>query len=162
MVGAVAFFATYEIYKNKMLMLRAKKPDEMDSVSILTAGSLAGAAYVIISHPFETVAGIFITHCNLHVNTIWLLIHVRFMVIFPISTVLLQVDDPLQPRYKGSIDCAIKVLRQNGIQHGLYKGMGPTLLRAFPSYAAAFYGYEYGLQGYYWAAKKWGGKTSQL
>ena len=58
MVGAVAFFATYEIYKNKMLMLRAKKPDEMDTIYILTAGSLAGAAYVVISHPFETVAGI--------------------------------------------------------------------------------------------------------
>ena len=58
MVGAVAFFATYEMYKNKMMMLRAKMPDETDTVSILTAGSLAGAAYVVISHPFETVAGI--------------------------------------------------------------------------------------------------------
>ena len=57
MVGAVAFFATYEMYKNKMMMLRAKMPDETDTVSILTAGSLAGAAYVVISHPFETVAG---------------------------------------------------------------------------------------------------------
>lgn len=56
-MGAVAFFATYEECKNKMLMLRAKRPDEMDTPSILVAGSLAGAAYVIISHPFETVAG---------------------------------------------------------------------------------------------------------
>ena len=61
------------------------------------------------------------------------------MCIYTFLIVLLQVDDPLKPRYKGSIDCALKVLRQNGIQHGLYKGMGPTLLRAFPSYAAAFY-----------------------
>ena len=84
------------------------------------------------------------------------------MCIYTFLIVLLQVDDPLKPRYKGSIDCALKVLRQNGIQHGLYKGMGPTLLRAFPSYAAAFYGYEYGLQGYIWATKKWGGGSSQL
>ena len=49
----------------------------------------------------------------------------------------------------------MKVLRRDGIQHGLYKGMGPTLLRAFPSYAAAFYGYEYGLKAYQWANRKY-------
>ena len=70
-------------------------------------------------------------------------------------SVLLQVDNPTKPRYKGSFDCAMKVLRRDGIQHGLYKGMGPTLLRAFPSYAAAFYGYEYGLKAYQWANRKY-------
>ena len=79
---------------------------------------MAGAAYVLVSHPFETVA------------------------------VRLQLDCLNNPKYNGMIDCFRKILRRHGVVHGVFKGMAPTLLRAFPSYAAAFFGYEYALKAY--------------
>lgn len=41
--------------------------------------------------------------------------------------------------YKGTLDCAAKVVRGEGVS-ALFKGLGPALLRAFPANAAAFLG----------------------
>lgn len=41
--------------------------------------------------------------------------------------------------YKGTIDCAMQIVRTEGAP-ALFKGLGPALLRAFPANAAAFLG----------------------
>jgi len=65
------------------------------------------------------------------------------LVAHPLETaaVLMQLDNISQPKYKGMVDCLRQVVAERGFV-GLYKGVGPTLVRAFPSYGAAFYGYE--------------------
>ena len=43
--------------------------------------------------------------------------------------------------YKGPLDCAMQILRAEGIQ-GLYRGLSSTLLRELPGNFAMFGGYE--------------------
>ena len=43
------------------------------------------------------------------------------------------------------IDCLSHVIKKDGPQ-GLYRGAWPSILRALPSYAASFWGYEATLQ----------------
>ena len=94
-----------------------RQPHELHTATVLLAGGVAGAAYVLTSQPFETTA-----------------IH-------------MQLDNPRIPQYKGMLDCMVLCVRRSGFG-GLYKGMTPTLLRALPSYSAAFFGYEYALLAY--------------
>ena len=42
--------------------------------------------------------------------------------------------------YKGAIDCFVQNYKASGLR-GLYSGLGPTLLRAFPTNAVIFYVY---------------------
>lgn len=42
--------------------------------------------------------------------------------------------------YKGAIDCFVQNYKTSGLR-GLYSGLGPTLLRAFPTNAVIFYVY---------------------
>ncbi|KAJ1550361.1 carnitine transporter [Cladochytrium tenue] len=48
--------------------------------------------------------------------------------------------------YKGFMDCATRMVAQEGPQ-SLFKGLGPALLRAFPANAAAFAGRAIALEG---------------
>jgi hypothetical protein len=48
-------------------------------------------------------------------------------------------------KYTGMRNCCNQIIEKNGIQ-GLYRGAGTTLLRAIPSYALSFFGYEVTLQ----------------
>lgn len=116
-MGSVSFFAAYQVAKSRINLLSGRNVNESTSDSILLAGGIAGMAYVVSSHPFESTA------------------------------VLLQLDNPSRPKYSGLVDCFRQVLRRDGI-FGLYRGMAPTLARAFPAYAAAFYGYECSLEVY--------------
>ncbi|KAJ3029835.1 hypothetical protein HDV00_009368 [Rhizophlyctis rosea] len=46
-----------------------------------------------------------------------------------------------KPQYSGVFDCGMKVMRERGVT-GLYRGVGITLLRDIPSFAAYFGVYE--------------------
>ena len=50
-----------------------------------------------------------------------------------------------QYSYNSMIDCLSHVIKKDGPQ-GLYRGAWPSILRALPSYAASFWGYEATLQ----------------
>ena len=63
------------------------------------------------------------------------------------ETFCFQLDKTRNPQYKGMLDCMLSTFRHGGVR-GLYKGFAPTMLRALPSYSAAFFGYEYALVGY--------------
>lgn len=56
--------------------------------------------------------------------------------------VLLQTQDPLNPKYKGPGDVLSKVYKQGGIA-SVYKGTAATLLRDIPGSFAYFAGYEW-------------------
>jgi hypothetical protein len=52
-----------------------------------------------------------------------------------------KVDSYLQPRYRGALDCARKVLAAEGAA-GMFRGFGPALMRSFPANAVCFATYE--------------------
>eukprot|EP00128_Syssomonas_multiformis_P014277 Colp12_sorted_trinity150504_noHs@10216 len=62
---------------------------------------------------------------------------------FPIDAVKtrLQTDSLSNPRYKGTLDCLRVTLREEGLR-GLFRGLSPCLVRAFPANAAAFAAFE--------------------
>ncbi|KAI9199835.1 mitochondrial carrier domain-containing protein [Polychytrium aggregatum] len=68
-----------------------------------------------------------------------------WLAIYPVDSVKskLQTDafDPSKARYKGMIDCARKVIREEGLG-GLYRGFWPCMLRAGPANAATFVAFE--------------------
>ncbi|CAO3599792.1 unnamed protein product [Absidia cylindrospora] len=75
--------------------------------------------------------------------------------------VKLQTQDPkgvigatgkLEAPYKGVVDCGVRTVRAHGLQ-GIYRGLGITLLRDFPSYGLYFVTYE-GLKRVFQSMKK--------
>jgi len=57
----------------------------------------------------------------------------------------IQVDNFLNPEYKGSFDCLKKSVKSHGLS-GLYKGFTPCALRAMPANGATFIAYETTMQ----------------
>jgi len=43
--------------------------------------------------------------------------------------------------YKGSLDCVTKILREEGLRNGLFKGMTATIMREVPCYMGQFGAY---------------------
>ncbi|CAO3614174.1 unnamed protein product [Cunninghamella blakesleeana] len=75
--------------------------------------------------------------------------------------VKLQTQDPagvigangkLEAPYKGVVDCGLRTVKANGLS-GIYRGLGITLLRDFPSYGLYFVTYE-GLKRGFQSMKK--------
>lgn len=54
---------------------------------------------------------------------------------------LIQTDSIRKPKYAGLFDCASRVVAKSGLR-GLYKGVGPALLRSFPACGVTFLAYE--------------------
>lgn len=148
-VGCMGFFAAYELTKvnlgnwERKRKLRALRQDEQNlgpgnkqrelqvadatyepsTAIILIAGAMAGLAYVMTSHPMENAA------------------------------VLMQTDIPSLVRsgvhtgeavyrYVNMNQCLGSIVRSGGLLSGLYRGAGTSVLRAIPSYAASWWGYE--------------------
>lgn len=53
----------------------------------------------------------------------------------------MQTDSLTNPRYKGVVHCAQKIVAEEGLR-SMFRGLSPCLLRAFPANAAAFYIFE--------------------
>jgi len=70
-----------------------------------------------------------------------------WLVVQPVDIVktLQQTDDAADPRFSSMVSCARHIVRQRGWA-GLYLGIGPSLLRAFPSSSAAFLAYEWAME----------------
>ncbi len=141
-LGCMGFFAAYEVTKVNMgtwererrarevmrqqgIGNKQKAVQDADGVYepstgvILVAGAMAGLAYVLTSHPFE------------------------------ICCVLMQTDIPVLSktlggmvyRYTGMWQC-LKSIVATGGWLALYRGAGTSIMRAIPSYAASWWGYE--------------------
>jgi len=59
----------------------------------------------------------------------------------PPDTIKSRLQAAPQGMYKGFLDCATKLIAQDGVR-ALWKGLGPAMLRAFPANAATFVGVE--------------------
>ncbi|KAJ0408195.1 hypothetical protein ATCC90586_003303 [Pythium insidiosum] len=66
-----------------------------------------------------------------------------WLVVFPVDTIksVIQADCLHTPKYKGVIDCAQKLYAEGGVPR-FYRGISPSLLRAFPANALTFLGFE--------------------
>merc|ERR1712126_787621 len=54
----------------------------------------------------------------------------------------IQADNPLDPKYDGIVDCFRKCYQEGGTKI-FFRGFSMMCLRAFPTNAATFLGYEY-------------------
>ncbi|ORX43999.1 mitochondrial carrier [Hesseltinella vesiculosa] len=113
----------------RMLLAGEDRPLTLAEVGI--AGSLAGSVMSLFNCPIELLK------------------------------VKLQTQDPkgvigasgkLEPPYKGVLDCGIRTVRAQGVK-GIYRGLGITILRDFPSYGLYFVTYE-GLKRTFQSMKK--------
>jgi solute carrier family 25 (mitochondrial iron transporter), member 28/37 len=67
-----------------------------------------------------------------------------YWVVYPIDTIktLKQTESKLTPKNMNSFDCAINIIKHNGIAR-LYRGIPSVLARAWPANVTLFCGYEY-------------------
>ena len=63
---------------------------------------------------------------------------VNSIVLSPIELVKCRLQLQTQSRtnayYKGSIDCLVKIVSEEGISNGFFKGLVPTIVREIPAY----------------------------
>jgi solute carrier family 25 carnitine/acylcarnitine transporter 20/29 len=81
----------------------------------LVAGGVGGICLVITGHPLDTIK------------------------------VRLQTQQPGQQQFKGTFDCAMKTVRNEGVR-GLYRGMLAPLIGVTPMFSICFFGYGVGKQ----------------
>ena len=68
---------------------------------------------------------------------------VAWWAVYPVDVVKTRLQaQPLdKPQYKGVVDCFVKIVKADG-PSVLFRGLGATLLRAFPLNAVTFAVYE--------------------
>eukprot|EP00123_Amoebidium_parasiticum_P001504 comp12613_c1_seq1/m.7648 comp12613_c1_seq1/g.7648 ORF comp12613_c1_seq1/g.7648 comp12613_c1_seq1/m.7648 type:complete len:327 (-) comp12613_c1_seq1:59-1039(-) len=125
LVGVIPFegvqFAVYETLKEYCITHRwpkwrwADEKTESDALDILIIGSVAGASGQTVSYPFDLVR----------------------------KRIQIQAKGLAEPRYSGTIDCFIKIYREEGGIKGWFKGTVPNLLRVVPYGAIIFFTYEF-------------------
>ncbi|KAI7898769.1 mitochondrial carrier domain-containing protein [Cokeromyces recurvatus] len=67
-----------------------------------------------------------------------------WLFVFPVDAIKTNLQKDImmtKPRYHGFIDCAISLVKMNGLK-GLYRGLNVTLIRAFPIHSLNFLVYE--------------------
>lgn len=90
---------------------------------------------------------------SLRTGTISLLHTCRFVAAF-----LTTVHHPQVRHYKGLVDCAIQIAREEGVR-GYFKGLSPSLVKAALSTGFTFFWYEFFLNGVRQLRNDAGGKT---
>eukprot|EP01023_Acetabularia_acetabulum_P010361 TRINITY_DN14732_c0_g1_i7.p3 TRINITY_DN14732_c0_g1~~TRINITY_DN14732_c0_g1_i7.p3 ORF type:complete len:165 (-),score=21.46 TRINITY_DN14732_c0_g1_i7:267-761(-) len=112
MPGNALYFGAYEGTKMYLAHTRnLNSVNDLDPLSLMLAGGLGGLAFWSVVYPTD----------------VW--------------KSRIQVDDYKYPKYRGIIDCAQKILKEEGIK-GWYKGYLPCLMRSFPANAVTFVVYE--------------------
>jgi len=66
-----------------------------------------------------------------------------WVVVFPVDTIksVIQADRLDKPRYRGVVDCAQQLYREGGVRR-FFRGISPSLIRAFPANAITFVAFE--------------------
>lgn len=111
-IGNATYFGTYLYLKQQLRELNGfSKDSELSFLSLMLAGGVAGAAFWLPVIPVDNIK------------------------------TRIQLDNPHNPSYRGTIDCALKIASTQGIE-GLFRGWQPCLLRSVPANAALFTTYE--------------------
>eukprot|EP01104_Vermistella_antarctica_P012528 TRINITY_DN3649_c0_g1_i1.p1 TRINITY_DN3649_c0_g1~~TRINITY_DN3649_c0_g1_i1.p1 ORF type:complete len:370 (-),score=30.51 TRINITY_DN3649_c0_g1_i1:66-1175(-) len=110
------YFGVYEGYRGLFTEVDSHGMLVKDApvVHQLMAGGLGGVASWSVTYPFDVIKS---------------------------KMQRLTVDTPKEKQYKGLVDCAKRLYKANGMM-GFYRGLGPTVARAFPVNAATFYLYN--------------------
>lgn len=116
--NAILFMAYGYCQKAVMWMTNTHRNEDLSLFSLACCGSLASAFAALGLTPTELVK------CRLQVQ------HVA-----------MQSQGLAQAEFRGPLDCALKILRAEGVP-GLYRGLASTLLRELPGNFAMFGGYE--------------------
>jgi hypothetical protein len=114
---------------------------------VLIAGGAAGVGYSIASHPLETASVLMqVDFPNFITPKVFSNVNLaKFS--FPrlhesiICRRLTGINIPHGYKYNNMAHCLMNVVKDGGYGE-LYRGIVPTIMRALPSYAAAFLGYE--------------------
>jgi len=114
--GSGAYFATYELVKRSFIPEGGSAAD-LKSWQLLLAGGSAGVANWLTVFPIDVVKSVIQTDMN---NT-------------------------YAAGHRGMLQCAKSIVANNGIA-GLFRGIGPALLRSFPANAACFLAVEKTMQ----------------
>ncbi|ORX62384.1 mitochondrial carrier [Hesseltinella vesiculosa] len=111
--GYGAYFLAYEWLVQRSMQTRGCQRNELPTWEVMAYGASAGYAMWLTVYPIDVIKS------------------------------KLQTDafDPAQRKYAGALDCARKTIAAEGMA-GLFRGIGPCLLRAAPSNAATFMGFE--------------------
>ena len=109
--GNAIMFGLYGAMKGSMAEHYGCKESELGPGALVMAGGIAGSAYWGFMYPTDIIKS------------------------------KIQVDNPKNPLYTGTIDAFVKVARAEGVA-GLYRGFTPCMGRAVPANAACFLGFE--------------------
>lgn len=119
MLGNTAYFMAYESSKELLLhkLVRSQPPMSADKENFRTYQAIAAAG---------GYAGF-----------------MYWLVVFPVDTVksVIQADCLDNPRYHGVVDCTRQLYREGGLAR-FYRGISPSLIRAFPANAITFVAFE--------------------
>lgn len=123
-------FALYDLAKGWIQTdgggkIQSQRP-WLDMIKKSAAGGFAGTASKLIVYPLDTVKR-------------------RMQAGVLRSTLEVAEGAPAMRRYRNMVDCVATILKDEGFQ-GLYRGIGPTLLKSCVSTAVTFAAYEHGLQ----------------
>ncbi|CAO3576967.1 unnamed protein product [Absidia cylindrospora] len=111
--GYGAYFLAYEFLVKKSMERSGRQRSELPAWEVCLYGAVSGYALWGTVYPLDAIKS------------------------------KLQTDafDPANRKYSGVLDCARKTLAVEGMG-GFFRGIGPCLLRAAPSNAATFMGFE--------------------
>jgi solute carrier family 25 thiamine pyrophosphate transporter 19 len=121
-------FALYDIAKKAVESSEedAKgKNSIMSTVKKSIAGGFAGTTSKLMVYPLDTIKR-------------------RMQASVLQSTIVVAGGAAAAPQYKNMLDCCTTIFRNEGLQ-GLYRGVGPTILKSCVSTAVTFAAYEQGL-----------------
>lgn len=110
--GNAAYFGVYEGCKYGLARWQCIPTSELGPASLMTAGGVGGAAFWIVTYPFDVVKSRLQTQ-NIH-----------------------ALD-----RYHGTWDCMTRLYSAQGWQ-ALWRGFGPCMARSVPANAVAFLAFE--------------------
>lgn len=110
--GNAAYFGAYTFVKEQLAAAQGlMDTSRLGAGSLMVAGGVAGAAFWIPTIPADTIK------------------------------TRLQLDSPYNPKYRGIVDCAQKLIQSEG-WGSLFRGWQPCLARSVPANAALFMTYE--------------------
>lgn len=112
----MAFCILSDVFAESMFSESERQP-KSDHGKSFWAGGFGGMCTVLTGHPFDTIKVRLQTMPHVGPNQI--------------------------PLYRGTIDCACKIVTNEGIR-GLYKGMLAPLVGAVPLFAICFLGFNVG------------------
>jgi solute carrier family 25 carnitine/acylcarnitine transporter 20/29 len=114
-IPAYASFYGVFEFMKRRLTPEGKSVKDLPLYSLMFAGSCGGIAYWCSCYPFDVIKS------------------------------RIQGQSDMQPLYKGTLDCAQKIIKTEGYA-GLFRGFAPAIVRTIPAAAATFTTFELAMQ----------------